>query len=225
MNILLGQVCPYCKSELTNADEVVFCSECKMPHHKICWIENKGCTTFGCQGTIDLTPYNKEDYIDLTSECFESEICESIIDNTSSQKLYENDYSKKTKDISNISIFSSSTCNSSKSAHNKIDNSVGWNWFSFLFCQYWLVYNKLYLYGMAVYIVNLIIIILKPTLFLSFAISIHTILGFTGNLLYNRHTKKIKMSITNVIEKDRIIIIVCLSVIQIIILCRTILLI
>ena len=28
------------------------CSACEMPHHKDCWIENQGCTTFGCQGTI-----------------------------------------------------------------------------------------------------------------------------------------------------------------------------
>ena len=32
--------------------EIVQCSACEMPHHKDCWIENQGCTTFGCQGTI-----------------------------------------------------------------------------------------------------------------------------------------------------------------------------
>jgi hypothetical protein len=33
-------------------DDIVYCSDCEMPHHKECWIENQGCTTFGCTGTI-----------------------------------------------------------------------------------------------------------------------------------------------------------------------------
>ena len=52
MNKYIGKICPYCKSPFTEDDEIVVCSDCDMPHHKDCWIENKGCTTFGCQGTI-----------------------------------------------------------------------------------------------------------------------------------------------------------------------------
>lgn len=48
----IGKTCPFCKTKLTEEDEIVICSDCEMPHHKECWIENKGCTTFGCQGTI-----------------------------------------------------------------------------------------------------------------------------------------------------------------------------
>ena len=53
MNQFVGKVCPYCKGEFTENDDVVVCSECEMPHHKDCWIENQGCTTFGCNGTIE----------------------------------------------------------------------------------------------------------------------------------------------------------------------------
>lgn len=52
MNKYVGKICPYCKSAFTEEDEIVVCSDCDMPHHKDCWVENKGCTTFGCQGTI-----------------------------------------------------------------------------------------------------------------------------------------------------------------------------
>jgi predicted amidophosphoribosyltransferase len=45
-------ICPYCKTELTEADNPVYCSVCEMPHHRDCWAENGGCTTFGCTGTI-----------------------------------------------------------------------------------------------------------------------------------------------------------------------------
>lgn len=52
MNRYVGKMCPYCRTAFTETDEVVVCSECEMPHHKDCWISNNGCTTFGCQGTI-----------------------------------------------------------------------------------------------------------------------------------------------------------------------------
>lgn len=42
----IGKVCPYCKSTFKEGDDIVVCSECEMPHHKDCWIDNKGCTTF-----------------------------------------------------------------------------------------------------------------------------------------------------------------------------------
>lgn len=48
----IGKICPYCKTAFAEGDEIVQCSACEMPHHKDCWIENQGCTTFGCQGTI-----------------------------------------------------------------------------------------------------------------------------------------------------------------------------
>ena len=46
------KICPYCKTQFLPEDEIVLCSTCDMPHHKDCWIENQGCTTFGCTGTI-----------------------------------------------------------------------------------------------------------------------------------------------------------------------------
>lgn len=52
MNDYTGKICPYCKTAFKPDDEIVVCSECDMPHHKDCWIENQGCTTFGCLGTI-----------------------------------------------------------------------------------------------------------------------------------------------------------------------------
>lgn len=52
MNDYTGKVCPYCKTEFGLGDDIVVCSECDMPHHKECWVENQSCTTFGCLGTI-----------------------------------------------------------------------------------------------------------------------------------------------------------------------------
>ena len=52
MNDYTGKICPYCKTAFTPSDDIVVCSQCDMPHHKDCWVENQGCTTFGCLGTI-----------------------------------------------------------------------------------------------------------------------------------------------------------------------------
>ena len=64
----IGKVCPYCKTEFKEGDDVVVCSVCEMPHHKECWIENKACTTFGCTGTI----VGAEQYIDDTKSSKDS---------------------------------------------------------------------------------------------------------------------------------------------------------
>lgn len=87
MNKFIGKVCPYCKGVFTEADEVVICSDCEMPHHKECWISNKGCTTFGCSGTIqgiDFEPdfgisstpkYEQRDAIQHREEIEEALFC------------------------------------------------------------------------------------------------------------------------------------------------------
>ena len=58
MNSYIGKICPFCKTEFKDGDDIVVCSSCDMPHHKDCWIENGGCTTFGCLGTIKAVDTN-----------------------------------------------------------------------------------------------------------------------------------------------------------------------
>lgn len=48
MENFVGKICPFCKTKITENDEVIICSTCNTPHHKKCWEENKGCTTLGC---------------------------------------------------------------------------------------------------------------------------------------------------------------------------------
>ena len=57
-NKYIGKTCPFCKAPFTENDDIVICSQCDMPHHKDCWVENGGCTTFGCLGTIKAVDAN-----------------------------------------------------------------------------------------------------------------------------------------------------------------------
>lgn len=52
----VGKTCPYCRFPLKPGEQVMACPACKVPHHADCWSENRGCTTYGCQGTSAPTP-------------------------------------------------------------------------------------------------------------------------------------------------------------------------
>jgi TM2 domain-containing membrane protein YozV len=43
-------VCPYCRMAFDAASPPkIFCTACGMPHHEDCYLENGGCTVFGCK--------------------------------------------------------------------------------------------------------------------------------------------------------------------------------
>lgn len=68
----IGKTCPYCQFPLKEQEQLVQCSTCRMPHHQECWQENRGCTTFGCQGTPvrpgnELLATNQDGPLDLTT--------------------------------------------------------------------------------------------------------------------------------------------------------------
>ncbi len=48
MEEYIGKKCPFCKTTIEEGEAVKVCPSCGIPHHEACWIENKGCTTFGC---------------------------------------------------------------------------------------------------------------------------------------------------------------------------------
>lgn len=52
----IGKVCPFCKTEIKEGEQVKQCDTCGIPHHQACWAENKGCSTFGCSEQHDEGP-------------------------------------------------------------------------------------------------------------------------------------------------------------------------
>ncbi len=44
----IGKTCPYCQFPFKYVSEIIICDSCRMPHHKECWNDNNGCTTFAC---------------------------------------------------------------------------------------------------------------------------------------------------------------------------------
>ncbi len=42
-------ICPYCRTIIKGSEKVQICASCKTPHHQDCWLENNGCTVYGCK--------------------------------------------------------------------------------------------------------------------------------------------------------------------------------
>ena len=64
MEDFIGKICPFCKTEIKENEETIVCPSCNTPHHKGCWEENKGCTTFGCS-----EQYYEEQHTNPTDVC------------------------------------------------------------------------------------------------------------------------------------------------------------
>ncbi len=66
-----GKTCSFCQFPIKQDSEVVVCSACKIPHHRECWQENGGCTTFGHQGFNRAEPGSESkagEALDITLE-------------------------------------------------------------------------------------------------------------------------------------------------------------
>lgn len=95
---LKGKTCPYCQSPLKKNADAIICSSCGTPHHKECWDDNKGCTTYGCklnpasveslqipEGAIDVGNQTPEDI----RESLSSHVQEPSVDCPSCGKKIE----------------------------------------------------------------------------------------------------------------------------------------
>ena len=56
------------------------CSACGMPHHRQCWDEARGCTTFGCNGNPVTNPSNHDGrtnlmVVDIDSDDLDAQFC------------------------------------------------------------------------------------------------------------------------------------------------------
>ncbi len=66
---LLGN-CPYCKYPIFEECDYLVCPGCEVPHHRECWQQNRGCTTFACTGERSydkpegIADYSFDDLVD-----------------------------------------------------------------------------------------------------------------------------------------------------------------
>ena len=168
MHAYVGKNCPFCNTSFKDGDDIVICSDCDMPHHKDCWIENCGCTTFGCNGTI-------------------SAVSERLTSVTSTELDFEETDPQNTSEDYGVLIgkgqgyylkcFEKLKCNKSV---------ISWNWFAFVSPPIWLIYRKLYFAGAVLFRCEFIAAFMPIPLFISFSIVISILAALFSNYLYMR---------------------------------------
>jgi hypothetical protein len=61
-------VCPYCRMPFDGASPAkIYCTACGVPHHEDCYLENGGCTVFGCVRAPADDPKLQVSYGDLNA--------------------------------------------------------------------------------------------------------------------------------------------------------------
>jgi len=181
VNDYVGKVCPFCKTKFQLGDDIVVCSECDMPHHKECWVENQGCTTFGCLGTIKSS-VDAETTVTVVEMDFEDE------KNSYSANDYRN-YQPYPDANNNLELQQLIGFNEEYYIPKFLQlknqfKQTSWNWASFWFAPYWMIYRKMYGYGAgflgAVFVLSLIESIFSSLLLLGGYIAI----GIYGDYIY-----------------------------------------
>lgn len=179
----VGKICPYCKGEFKEDDDIIICSVCEMPHHKECWIENQGCTTFGCTGTImradNLFCGNcGSPFTDGEEICAS---CGNLRPKPQGQPQYENQtyYNQQNSNYKTVNVDDDIQAlieNNQEYYYkrfqkfNNSNSKTSWNWASAILGGYWYAYRKMYLiqflYYIAYYIAMKFFYTLSAALFL-----------------------------------------------------------
>jgi len=59
-----GKTCSICQSQVQLGEEIRVCGHCELPFHLVCWEENNGCGTYGCEAAAASGP--KQPYADFS---------------------------------------------------------------------------------------------------------------------------------------------------------------
>ena len=215
MNNIYGKLCPYCKSVMKYGEDIIVCSECNMPHHKECWIENKGCTTFGCLGTIDTPHISDEVDFELTLDDFDMVRCKKCGSLIEKNNHYCDHCGHSTSISLNLQKVHSDSDYYTDIFHRIEANNdwIYWNWSAFLLSHYWLIYRRMYFYGIASYVLILICAIVSIPLYVFISITMHVAFGTVGNMLYYRFCSKQDHRPEEKSENKNITLAICLAVI------------
>lgn len=65
MHSFKNKTCPYCQSKIKDDLDVIVCSLCGSPHHKECYEENGGCTTYGCGNNPTTVKNERQEGVDV----------------------------------------------------------------------------------------------------------------------------------------------------------------
>ena len=214
MDRYVGKVCPYCKTVLKEDDDIVVCSQCDMPHHKDCWIENQGCTTFGCLGTIQspggsgvaAAAANANPY---TAQSPYANPVPVTAPYSAGQQVIQPQFAPKTQAISPgwtyVTPSAYAPLDASGMAKDEEDSYIqtkleyykakfaqmrrtgskgSWNWSAFLAGPLWFIYRRMYGWGFALLGLEFVLSRMQNAYLILFQLGVTIVVGAMGNSLY-----------------------------------------
>ncbi len=204
MNKYVGKKCPYCKGVIQETDEIVVCSVCDMPHHKECWIDNQGCTTFGCPGTISAPKEedSKSDEEDFEIIFYDDPAPDPFGDGTAPRQApppppmpapgayYPANsqgagvYRPEESDMCRLIGPNQGYYISEFAEMTRQQKRASWNWSAFLITPYWMIYRKMYGYGAAMLGSLFLLSLLDGWMVSLLLIAIYITFGILGNYIY-----------------------------------------
>lgn len=180
MSIYENKICPVCKKEFENGDDIVVCPECGTPHHRECYnlighCVNKGLHQANYNYYEDTKPIeskksdNEGEYYSPNNEDKGEE--RASIPNPFVATV-ENEYeSNKEKiddaEISDIAVAVKINQKRFIDKFKKINETgkkAGWNWSAFIFGSFYLLYRKMYRLGIGFFSVIVALIFGSNTL-------------------------------------------------------------
>lgn len=215
----MGKICPYCKTELEESDEIAVCSFCNMPLQKKCRIENKEYKSFGSEENRNENLQNHFDKTKGLTYCAKcgnpNEVlnlycvkCGNKLNATqriAEQYIYknaENHFGIETKYIQVNNYYYRKVFEKMNYDRNK---KIVWNWGAFAFGGYWFLYRKMYLQGFAAIGIAWLWYIVGDVMAYAFSFALCIVLGMYANYIYKRHIEKLMAegNLLNELEEER----------------------
>ncbi|MDO4543575.1 MAG: RING finger protein [Clostridia bacterium] len=205
MSAHFGKICPFCKTEFRAGDDIVVCSDCEMPHHKDCWVENQGCTTFACIGTISAANQGPKsaDFIickncDTKNDssllfcqvCGHSLIPEKeapppppVSSAAEPPKPHRETYETEMQRLIGANVVKYIYKFKEMELRNK---KTSWNFNAFWAAPFWFLYRKMYPYGIGLLAIDILLALIDVALFPVAILFGHIAAGLWANGIYMR---------------------------------------
>ncbi len=218
-----GYSCPICGQPFSENEDVVFCPQCGLPHHRACWMQEGHCHLAHLHNTEEQwsrdkaakTVNQKQDnrasnhphqicancgtpnaeFAEFCQHCGAplkiDEQWQSAVHTSSPYNEYQpfrsTQQPAQTSDNSEIDGVSSQDVSAfvglkatyyvprfQRMARN--NSSASWNWAAFIFGPFWLLYRKMYAFGVLVMLLDIAQVTLTQFAF--------NAIGFTNNTTY-----------------------------------------
>ncbi len=89
-------ICPVCRNNFKEDDDVVVCPDCGTPHHRACWFENGKCFNHASHGKEEIVFEKTEDKTDEKAEKITAEF--SHVEGSVNEKAEDSDFVFKPND-------------------------------------------------------------------------------------------------------------------------------